>query len=57
LRHSSDQSISLYNASTQATKVAGRYRWIGPQFRIGRIVTEHISAPSAGQPIPTAGAA
>jgi hypothetical protein len=52
----SDQSVSLYNASTQATKVAGRYRWIGSQFPIGRVVTEHISAPPAGQPIPTAGA-
>ena len=31
----SDQSVSLYNASTRPTRVTGSYRWIGPEFQIG----------------------
>jgi hypothetical protein len=52
----SDQSVSLYNASTQATRVKGSYRWIGPEFPIGRVVTENISAPDPSLPVPEAGA-
>jgi hypothetical protein len=52
----SDQSLSLYNASTRATRVAGSYRWIGPEFPVGRTVTENVSAPDPSLPVPVAGA-
>jgi hypothetical protein len=52
----SDQSLSLYNASTQATRVTGNYRWIGPEFPIGRPVTEDVTAPDPSLPAPVAGA-
>jgi Subtilase family len=52
----SDQSVSLYNASTRATTVTGRYRWIGPQFPISPVVTENVSAPNPSLPVPVAGA-
>jgi Subtilase family len=52
----SDQSVSLYNASTRPTRVTGNYRWIGPEFQIGRVVTENISAPDPSLPVPVAGA-
>jgi hypothetical protein len=52
----SDQSVDLYNASDSATTVTGSYRQIGPAHQIGRVVTEHVSAPPHGQPRPTAGA-
>lgn len=53
----SDQSLSLYNASTRPARVTGSYRWIGPEFQIGRDVTENISAPDPSLPVPEAGAA
>jgi hypothetical protein len=52
----SDQSISLYNASTRATRVTGSYRWIDPQFPISPVVTENVSAPNPSLPVPVAGA-
>ena len=52
----SDQSVSLYNASTRPSRVTGNYRWIGPEFQIGRVVTENISAPDPNLPVPVAGA-
>lgn len=52
----SSQSLSLYNASTKATRVAGSYRWIGPEFPVGRTVTENVSAPDPSLPVPVAGA-
>ena len=52
----SDQSVSLYNASTQPTRVTGSYRWISPEFPISRVVTENVSAPDPSLPVPVAGA-
>ena len=50
------QSVSLYNTGTSPVVVTGRYRQIGPEFQIGKTVTENVSAPSPGQPVPEAGA-
>jgi Subtilase family len=50
------QSVSLYNASGSPVRVTGSYRQIGPEFQLGRVVTENVSAPSPGQPVPEAGA-
>lgn len=52
----SDQSVSLYNASTRTTRVTGSYRWIGPEFPIGPVVTENVTAPDPSLPVPVAGA-
>jgi hypothetical protein len=52
----SDQSVSLYNASTKPARVTGSYRWIGPEFQIGPAVTENVSAPDPSLPVPVAGA-
>jgi hypothetical protein len=52
----SDQSVSLYNASTQPTTVTGSYRRLGPEFPVSPTVTESVSAPSPSLPVPVAGA-
>jgi hypothetical protein len=52
----SDQSVSLYNASTQPTRVTGGYQWINPEHQIGPVVTENVSAPDPSLPVPVAGA-
>jgi hypothetical protein len=52
----SDQNVSVYNTSRLPATVAGTYRWIGPEHQIGKVVTERISAPSPGMPIPPQGA-
>jgi hypothetical protein len=52
----SDQSVSVYNANDTATTVSGKYRWIGPEHQIGSVVTEKVSAPASGTPIPPEGA-
>jgi hypothetical protein len=52
----SDQSVEVYNTSPSRTTVAGTYRWIGPGHQIGNVITEQISAPSSGTPIPPEGA-
>jgi hypothetical protein len=52
----SDQSLSLYNASTEPTTVTGSYRWLGPERPIGPVVTENVSAPSPSLAVPVAGA-
>jgi hypothetical protein len=52
----SSQSVSLYNTSDAPATVTSTYRWIGPEHQIGRTVTENISAPPAGQPVPPEGA-
>ncbi|HUA30652.1 MAG TPA: S8 family serine peptidase [Streptosporangiaceae bacterium] len=52
----SDQTVSLYNTNNAPTTVVASYRRIGPEFQIGRTVTENVSAPPAGQPIPPEGA-
>jgi len=50
------QSVGLTNASSSPVVVTGSYREIGPQFRLGKVVTENVSAPSASLPVPEAGA-
>jgi hypothetical protein len=52
----SDQTLSLYNASTRPTLVTGSYRWIGPEFPISPVTTENVSAPDPSLPVPEAGA-
>ncbi len=52
----SDQIVSLYNASTRPARATGSYRRIGPEFPIGRVVTENVSAPDPSLPVPEAGA-
>ncbi|HEY2520050.1 MAG TPA: S8 family serine peptidase [Streptosporangiaceae bacterium] len=52
----SSQPVSLYNTSSRATTVTGRYRWIGPERQFGRTVTEAISAPDPSLPVPPEGA-
>jgi hypothetical protein len=50
------QSVSLTNASNSPVAVTGRYRKIGPEFQLGKAVTENVSAPSPSLPVPEAGA-
>jgi hypothetical protein len=52
----SHQSVSVYNASTQATRVTGSYRWIGPEFPLSKVFTENVTAPAPTQPVPVIGA-
>ncbi|HEY7147525.1 MAG TPA: S8 family serine peptidase [Streptosporangiaceae bacterium] len=52
----SGQTVSLYNASSQPARVSGSYRWIGPEFPVGRVVTENVTAPDPSLPVPEAGA-
>ena len=49
-------SVSLYNASSSTERVTGTYRELGGETAFGRPVTENVSAPSAGAPIPAQGA-
>jgi len=49
-------SVSLYNTSGSPVSVAGSYRQIGPEFPIGKVVTENVSAPDPSLPVPEAGA-
>ncbi len=48
--------VSLYNTAGRPVTVTGRYRRVGREFGLGRVVTENVSAPSPGQPVPEAGA-
>jgi hypothetical protein len=50
------QGVSLYNAAAHPVAVTGRYREIGPEFALGRVVTENVSAPDPSLPVPEAGA-
>ena len=52
----SNQDVTLYNTDNRPTTVTASYRRIGPEFQIGRTVTENVSAPPASQPIPPEGA-
>jgi Subtilase family len=52
----SDQSVSVYNTNSSATTVSGTYRWTGPEHQIGKVLTERITAPGKGRPIPPEGA-
>jgi hypothetical protein len=50
------QSVSLYNTSDKPERVTGGYREIGPEFQLGKTVTENASAPDPSLPVPEAGA-
>jgi Subtilase family len=50
------ESVNLYNASSSPERVAGSYRVLGSEFSLGRPVTENVSAPAAGTPLPAQGA-
>jgi hypothetical protein len=50
------QSVSLYNASSNPERVFGTYRELGGETPFGRPVTENVSAPAAGSPLPAQGA-
>jgi hypothetical protein len=51
-----NQSVALYNASSNTERVAGTYRVLGSETSFGTPVTENVSAPSPGTPIPAQGA-
>jgi Subtilase family len=51
-----NQSVSLYNASSIPERVTGTYRALGSQTSFGNPVTENVSAPPPGTPIPAQGA-
>jgi hypothetical protein len=50
-------SVSLYNASSIPQRVTGTYRVLGGETSFGQPVTENVSAPPPGTPIPAQGAA
>jgi hypothetical protein len=50
------QSVSLDNTGSSPVTVTGRYRQIGPEFQVGKVVTEDVSAPDPSLPVPEAGA-
>ena len=47
-------TVRLTNTGGRSTEVSGVYRAIGPEFQIGRTVTENISAPDPTQQLPAA---
>jgi hypothetical protein len=49
-------SVTLYNASSSAERVTGTYRALGSETPLGKPVTENVSAPSPGAPVPAQGA-
>ena len=49
-------SVSLYNASSISERVTGTYRALGSETSFGNPVTENVSAPPPGNPIPAQGA-
>jgi hypothetical protein len=51
-----DTSVQLYNASSSSETVSGTYRALGSETLFGQPVTEHVSAPRSGAPIPAQGA-
>jgi hypothetical protein len=50
------QSVTLYNASSSPERVFGTYRELGGETPFGAPVTENVSAPAAGSPLPAQGA-
>ena len=48
--------LSVYNASSAATKVTAKLRKLGAARQLDPTVTESVSAPAAGTPIPAQGA-
>ncbi|WP_375480937.1 peptidase [uncultured Jatrophihabitans sp.] len=53
---SSTQHVSLYNASTKATKVTPTTRTLGAASQLGKTVTEAVSAPDPSAAVPAEGA-
>jgi len=53
---SSQQSVSLYNASNRPQTVTGTFRRFSRPWQIGRTVTEPVTAPPSSQPLPAEGA-
>ena len=53
---STTQSVTLYNTNTSPTTVTGTFRNMGPQSNIDPTVTEPVSAPPLGSPVPPQGA-
>jgi hypothetical protein len=53
---SADTSVTLYNASSTTETVTGTYRALGSETSFGTPVTENVSAPPPGAPIPAQGA-
>ncbi len=51
-----EKSVSLYNASSHGEMVTGTYRVLGGETSFGTPVTENVTAPSPGAPIPAQGA-
>jgi hypothetical protein len=51
-----NQSVTLYNASSNTERVTGTYRALGSETSFGSPVTENVSAPAAGASIPPQGA-
>ena len=49
-------SVTLFNASSATQRVFGTYRVLGGESSFGRPVTQRVSAPPAGSPIPAQGA-
>ncbi|MCF3961445.1 S8 family peptidase [Streptomyces fuscigenes] len=52
----SSQSVTLYNAGREDTRVGASYRSLSPVKQFGRTVTEHVGAPDPGLPVPAKGA-
>jgi Subtilase family len=49
-------SVTLYNASSSTERVSGTYRVLGGETSFGSPVTENVSAPPPGAPVPAQGA-
>ncbi len=52
----STPTVTLYNASPDATTVSAVYRNFGPPGGVGGLVTEPVSAPDPSLPVPAEGA-
>ncbi|WP_405592223.1 S8 family peptidase [Streptomyces sp. NBC_01190] len=52
----STQSVTLFNTGRKDTEVRAAYRSLGQARQIGRTVTEPVSAPDPGLPVPAQGA-
>lgn len=51
-----DQTVQLYNTADKPTKVTGSYREFTEPKQFGATVTESVSAPDPGLPVPAKGA-
>ncbi len=52
----SAQSVTLFNTSDEDTSVSGTYRSLGEAKQLGKTVTEQVSVPDPGLPVPAQGA-